>query len=109
MDLADRGVAHGIAERARPGLHRRYLVRLGAVAELTPAVVSPAPDGAVALARAGMVFAGRDLDHGTAERAGPSLHRHGLVHGGAVAELAVGVVSPAPEGAVALARAAMHR
>src|SRR5262245_16197367 len=107
MTTAERDLGHGVPERGCPGLHRRCLAHGGAVAELAKGIVSPAPGGAVGLARAAMTSAERDLGHGAAERGCPGPHRRCLAHGGAVAELAKGIVSPAPEGAVGLARAAM--
>src|SRR5262249_33267363 len=75
--------------------------------ELAVVVESPAPEGAVGLARAAVPQPERDLGHGPAERAHPVLHRGCLGPEESVAELAVVVESPAPECAVSLARAAV--
>ncbi len=102
-------LGHVAAERISPGLHRRCHGRgSGAVAELAGVVASPTPEGAVGLAHAAIVTA-------------PSATLATALPSGAAPACAVvlcprwcrrragrtGVLSPAPEGAVGLARAAV--
>src|SRR5690606_16562178 len=78
-------------------LHGSVLVAVRTVAELAGAVESPAPDGAVIGKGAGVIAPRIDGDDVAGEVA--HLHRGGLVASRSVAELAVEVPSPAPDGA----------
>ena len=82
-------------------LHRGELVGEIAIAELPEVVGAPGMQGAGAVQGKGMHVSPEHLDNGFAGETAPGT-RHGDVGliGGAVAQLAVGVVTPRVQGAV---------
>src|SRR5690606_28260452 len=90
------GTVHRVAAVVDDGLRQGVLER---VATLAPGVLTPAESGTVGY-RAGVLVAGGDVgDCQTVELAGGvDCHRHIPIDGGAIAELAEEVVSPAVGG-----------